>query len=232
MSLLQVNNVSSGYGKKEVIHHIFLDIGKAEVATIIGSNGAGKSTLLKVIYGLNTIWNDGSVMFDGTNISHLKPEHLLEKGIVYIGQKNNTFESMSVEQNLKTAGFAYDKDVLAQKIESVHALLPQLKILASKKPSELSGGQKQLVALAMGLLHEPKLVLFDEPSAGLDVKNMNEIFSIIKHLKEQKGISFLIVEHRVKEIAKITDRWIGLKLGRKMYDDIEITQENLNDIFL
>jgi len=132
----------------------------------------------------------------------------------------------------KFTGFAYAKDVLAQKIESVYALLPQLKTLASKKPSELSGGQKQLVALAMGLLHEPKLVLFDEPSAGLDVKNMNEVFSIIGHLKEEKGISFLIVEHRVKEIAKISDRWIGLKLGKKMYDDVEISQESLNDIFL
>jgi ABC-type branched-subunit amino acid transport system ATPase component len=232
MSLLQIENVSSGYGKKEVLHHISMDMGKAEIVTLIGSNGAGKSTLLKVTYGLNAIWNEGSVLFDGADISRAKPEHLLQKGIVYIGQKHNTFASMSVDENLKTAGYAYSKDVLAQKIERLYALLPQLKTLTSKKTGELSGGQKQLVALSMGLLHEPKLVLFDEPSAGLDVKNMHEIFTIIHHLKEHKGISFLIVEHRIKEIAKITDRWIGLKLGRKIYDDVEIDQESLNDILL
>jgi len=96
----------------------------------------------------------------------------------------------------------------------------------------LSGGQKQLVALAMGLLHEPKLILFDEPSAGLDVKSMHEVFGIIHTMKEQKGISFLVVEHRVKEIAKITDRWIGLKLGEKIYDNDTINEENLKEIFL
>ncbi|HIP33571.1 MAG TPA: ATP-binding cassette domain-containing protein, partial [Bacteroidia bacterium] len=100
------------------------------------------------------------------------------------------------------------------------------------KPSELSGGQKQLVALAMGLLHEPKLILFDEPSAGLDVKNMNEVFSIINDLKNKQGISFLIVEHRVKEIEKISDRFIGLKLGELILDEFEVDSEVLREIFL
>ena len=231
-SLLSVEGVSCGYGKKEVLHTILLDIAQKEIVTIIGSNGAGKSTLLKVIYGLNDIWGSGSVTFDGVNISQTKPEELLEKGIVYIGQKNNTFDSLTVEENLKTAGFVYSQKRLEQKLEMVYDLLPKLKEFSTKKPSALSGGQKQLVALGMGLLHEPKLVLFDEPSAGLDVKNMNEIFSIIKTMKEQKGISFLIVEHRVKEISKITDRWIGLKLGKKMYDDTLIKEEDLKEIFL
>ncbi len=232
MSLLKVENVSSGYGKKEVIHNISLDINKGEVVAIIGSNGAGKSTLLKVVYGLNDIWGEGKVTFEGTDISHAKPETLLEKGIIYIGQKNNTFDSLTVEDNLKIAGFVYAKKVLLEKIEMVYALLPKLQELRSKKPSELSGGQRQLVALAMGLLHEPRLIFFDEPSAGLDVKNMNEVFDIINTMKEQKGISFLVVEHRVHEIKKITDRWIGLKLGEKIHDNLTIDEYSLKEIFL
>ena len=88
------------------------------------------------------------------------------------------------------------------------------------------------MALAMGLLHEPKLILFDEPSAGLDVKSMNEVFEIIEQLKRQKGISFLIVEHRVKEIAKITNRWIGLKLGEVIYEGESVDDGVLREVFL
>lgn len=232
MNLLMIESISSGYGKKEVLHNISLELNPFEVVTVIGSNGAGKSTLLKVIYGVNGIWREGKVAFQGENISHAKPEKLLEKGIVYIGQKNNTFDSLTVEENLKTAGYIYPKKALSQKLDMVYAVLPKLQELRAKKPSELSGGQRQLVALAMGLLHEPKLMLFDEPSAGLDVKNMNEIFALIQKMKEEKGISFLVVEHRVTEISKITDRWIGLKLGEKIYDDASINQESLNEIFL
>jgi len=111
-------------------------------------------------------------------------------------------------------------------------MFPKLESMQKLKPSELSGGQKQLVALAMGLLHEPKLILFDEPSAGLDVKNMNEVFAIIEKLKIEKGISFLIVEHRVKEIEKISDRFIGLKLGEVVYDGVETSDEIFRGIFL
>lgn len=230
--LLTVDSLSSGYGKKEVIHNISLDIDKAQIVTLIGSNGAGKSTLLKAIYGINAIWGEGSVLFDEGEIGGSKSDELLEKGIVYIGQKHNTFDTLNVEENLKVAGYLYPKALLHSKIEKLYTLLPALKAYRAKKPSQLSGGQRQLVALGMGLLHEPKLILFDEPSAGLDVKNMNEVFSIIKTMKERYGISFLIVEHRVKEIAEITDRWVGLKLGEKIYDDNAIDDEHLKEIFL
>ena len=231
-SLLKVENVSAGYGKKEVLHNISLELNQAEITTIIGSNGAGKSTILKTIYALNSIWNDGKIYFNQHNISDAKPENLLEEGIVYIGQKGNTFDSLTLLENLKTAGYIYAKKRLKEKINYIFEMFPKLERMQNLKPSELSGGQKQLVALAMGLIHEPKLILFDEPSAGLDIKNMNEIFAIIKSMKEQKGISFLVVEHRVKEISKITDRWIGLKLGEKMYDDTFIKEEDLKEIFL
>lgn len=233
MSLLSLENISSGYGKKEVIRDISFEIERAKTVTLIGSNGAGKSTVLKTIYGLNSIWNsDGKVAFHEEDISHSNPEKLLEKGMVYIGQKDNTFGNLTVLENLKTSGYIYSKQVLKEKLEAIFKQFPKLQSWQNRKPTELSGGQRQLVALAMGLIHEPKLILFDEPSAGLDVKSMNEVFGIIEQLKLQKGISFLIVEHRVKEISKITDRWIGLKLGRKIYDEADIGERELKEIFL
>ena len=232
MSLLTLKNVSTGYGKKEVIKNISFQIENAEIVTIIGSNGAGKSTVLKTIYALNPIWNDGEIYFNANDISSVKPEQLLKQGMVYIGQKNNTFDTLSILENLKTAGYIYSTKELENKIKYIFEMFPKLETMQKLKPSELSGGQKQLVALAMGLLHEPKLILFDEPSAGLDVKNMNEVFSIIQSLKREQGISFLIVEHRVKEIEKISDRFIGLKLGELVYDAMGVDDEVLREIFL
>ena len=232
MSLLTLKNISSGYGKKEVITNISFVIDKAEIVTLIGSNGAGKSTLLKVAYGLNSIWGDGKVIFKSEEIGNTKPETLLQKGIVYIGQKNNTFDSLTVEENLKVAGYIYTSKLFTKKLKIVYNMFPSLQNLRTKKPNTLSGGQRQLVALAMGLLHEPKLILFDEPSAGLDIRNMHEIFGIIRKMKKKRGISFLIVEHRVKEISKITDKWIGFKLGRMIYSDAVISEDVLKKIFL
>lgn len=232
MSLLQISNLSSGYDKKEVISDISLEIGSAQIVTLIGSNGAGKSTLLKAIYGLNAIWGEGKVIYEGKQISDAKPESLLAQGIVYIGQKSNTFEGFTVEENLKTAGYLYAKHTLKEKIANLYALLPKLKALRTQKVGSLSDGQRQLVALGMGMLHRPKLVLFDEPSAGLDVKSMREIFSIIASMKESEGVSFLIVEPRVREIRTITDRWIGLKLGKKIKDQKLMDASDLNEVFL
>jgi branched-chain amino acid transport system ATP-binding protein len=232
MSLLILDNICSGYGKKEVVKNVSFKIDSASVATLIGSNGAGKSTILKSIYALNSISNDGKVVFDGKDITSLSSQRLLDLGIVYIGQKQNTFENLTLLENLKIAGYIYNKEQVDKKIDTIFKLFPKLKSMQGQKPTQLSGGQKQLVALAMGLMHEPKLILFDEPSAGLDVKSMNEVFGIIKELKEKNGISFLIVEHRIKEIAKITDKWIGLKLGEVIYQDSTIDAETLKEIFL
>ncbi len=232
MSLLKLSNVTSGYGKKEVIKDISFEVNEGEIVTIIGSNGAGKSTVLKTIYGLNPVWNHGKIFFDGDDITGLQTSELLEKGIVYIGQKNNLFESMSVEENLKTAGYIYSKEVLEDRLESIYETLPQLKEVCFKKATELSGGQRSLATLAMGLLHKPKLFLLDEPSAGLDIKNMNKVFAIINSISENKSISFVIVEHRVHDIETISDRWIGIKLGKKIHDNLTIDDYNLKEIFL
>jgi ABC-type branched-subunit amino acid transport system ATPase component len=115
-----LENISSGYGKKEVIKNISFAIDQAQIVTLIGSNGAGKSTILKTIYALNPIWNGGEIYFGDNNISSLKPENLLRRGIVYIGQKENTFESLSIVENLKTAGYIYPYDMKNSKYRLIH----------------------------------------------------------------------------------------------------------------
>lgn len=215
--MLLVNNIDTGYGKKQVLSNISFALEAKQITTIVGSNGSGKSTLLRAIYGLNPIWNDGTIHFKEQNISQTPTQYLLQQGLVFIPQKGNTFESMSVLENLETAGFIYKKSLLKDKINRVLDTLPAIKNHLNKPINQLSGGQKQQVALAMGLLHEPKLILFDEPSVGLDIKRFREILEIIQTLN-QSGVGFLLVEHRIKEITQITQRFLGLKLGKLELD--------------
>lgn len=215
--MLSVQNIDTGYGKKQVLFDVSFESKKPQIITIIGSNGSGKSTLLRAIYGLNSIWNDGSICFNKQNIAQISTQNLLKQGLVFIPQKGNIFESMSVLENLQTAGFIYKKSLLQDKITTVLDTLPELKNHFNKPIQELSGGQKQQAALAMGLIHEPKLILFDEPSVGLDVKRFRQILEIIKNLNKN-GVGFILVEHRIKEITQITHRFLGLKLGKLITD--------------
>lgn len=217
--MLKVNDISTGYGKKQVLSNISFELEAGKITTVVGSNGSGKSTLLRAIYGLNPIWNDGTIYFNNQSISQTPTQDLLKQGMVFIPQKGNIFDSMSVLENLQTAGFIYQKPLLKDKISNVLDTLPTIKNHLNKPIDELSGGQKQQVALAMGLIHEPKLILFDEPSVGLDIKRFRQILEIIQTLN-QSGVGFLLVEHRIKEITQITQRFLGLKLGKLELDKI------------
>jgi len=224
--MIKIKNLYASYGKKEVLHNVSLDIEEKEIVTLVGSNGSGKSTLLKSIY--NIIDNKkGNIFFENRDISNVETKKLLEKHIVYIGQKNNVFESFTVYQNLQVASFYNNRN---KNIENILKEFPTLLKIQNKKARNLSGGQKQLLALSMGLLNEPKLILFDEPSAGLDVKTLKLVFEKIKKLNENKNITFLIVEHRINEISKITDRFIALKLG-KVFKSTK-NKDELNDVFI
>ncbi|MDC9723304.1 MAG: ATP-binding cassette domain-containing protein [Urechidicola sp.] len=215
--MLSVNNIDTGYGKKQVLFNLSFTLDTKEITTIVGSNGSGKSTLLRAIYGLNPIWNDGTIHFNDQNISQTPTQNLLKQGLVFIPQKGNTFESMSVLENLQTAGFIYEKSSLNDKIATTLDIVPEIKQMLKKRASDLSGGQKQQLALAMGLIHQPKLILFDEPSVGLDIKRFRQILEIIQTLN-QNGVGFLLVEHRIREISQITQRFLGLKLGKLELD--------------
>jgi len=229
--ILQVNHLSTGYGKRQVLFDVSLEIQKGEIVLLIGGNGSGKSTLLKAIFGLVTeglrprfyngekwvfspLFNSkGCIKFDNEDITCIKPYQLIRKGLVYVPQKNNTFDQLTVTENLEVvASYLNDRTELKIRMDSVFAQLPALATLKKRTPFHLSGGEKQLLALGMALMHRPKMIMLDEPGAGLSPNAWQKNLKIIKTLNHE-GITFLIVEHRVKESVSVADKVVGLKLG-------------------
>ena len=218
--MLEVKNISAGYGKKQVLFDVSFNVGKGDIALLIGGNGAGKSTVLKTIYGQLKPWNNGKVFFDGEDITGLHSSKLLGKGLVYIPQKDNYFEELTVQENLEVAGLTIsDKTAVKSRIELVFETIPMLIEHKKRTPFKMSGGERQLLTLGMALLHQPKMILFDEPTAGLSPNNTNVVLGNIRELNTQ-GITFVIVEHKVKETIKLASKIICMKYG-KIYKIIE-----------
>jgi branched-chain amino acid transport system ATP-binding protein len=211
VEILKVKNISSGYGKKQVLYDVSLQVNKGEVVLLTGGNGSGKSTLLKCIYNLLLCWS-GEIFFEEKKINGLKPFDLIRRGIVYIPQKNNYFENLSINENLELSGFIMKKNILADRISNIYSEFHSLKNSYSRTPFNLSGGERQILALSMALIHNPQIILFDEPLSGLDQKNSSFIMDKIEMLNEDSNVSFLIVEHKIhtKNIAnKVIDLYLG-----------------------
>ena len=230
MSILKVENFSSGYGKKQVLYNISFEVDKGEIVLVAGSNGSGKSTLLKAIYGQLPQWGDGQVLFDGENITGKPTAALLDKGLLYIPQKNNLFEELTVKENLEIAGLTIEKRLLKKRIEEAFSVFNSLAPSVKRTPMTLSGGERQLLTMAMATLHQPKMILVDEPFAGLSPKNIEFVIDNFIKLNKLFDVTLAIVEHRVKECLKIVDKIICVKYG-KVYNSIVINEDfNINEL--
>ncbi len=229
-NILSVYNVNAGYGKKQVLFDVSLQIQKGETVLLVGSNGSGKSTLLKSIFGVIPLWN-GEVNFNGQllhDASKFKTDNSKQiiKGLMYLPQKNELFEDMCVLENLEMS-ILHLKNRQEQK-QRITNLLEEVAILKTKsqqKANQLSGGERKMVTMGMALLNNPKLLLFDEPFAGLSDDNIDVVISWLEKIK-QNGTALVIVEHRIKSLLKFADRIIGLKLGQLHTDNLQ----TLNDI--
>ncbi len=208
---INIKNISAGYGKKMVLSQISFEVSSGETVLLTGGNGSGKSTVLKCIYSLLPLWN-GEILFENKRIDTLNPSDLIRLGIVYIPQKNFNFENLSVEENLKIAGNIYSKNERCDRIEDVYQQLG-LKALKKRKPFNLSGGEKKLLAFGMGLIHKPKLILFDEPLAGIDNNNTDKILAIFNSIINDPCLAMIIVEHK-DAVRDIFNRKIKIELGR------------------
>jgi branched-chain amino acid transport system ATP-binding protein len=233
--MLKVQNISTGYGKKQVLFDVSFEVKQGEIVLLAGSNGSGKSTLLKAIYGQLPQWNNGQIFFNGENITGKTTATLLKKGLLYIPQKNNLFEDLTVKENLEMAGLTLDRKFLLQRIENTLSIYTSLLPHLNRIPMKLSGGERQLLTLAVATLHEPKLILIDEPFTGLSPQNLNLVAANLQKLNNEKEITLLIVEHRVKECLTIANKVIGMKLG-KLYTENEVDQsfniQELNSVFI
>lgn len=233
--MLKVENLSTGYGKKQVLFDVSLEVSKGDIVLLAGSNGSGKSTLLKAIYGMLPQWDNGKILFDGENITGKPTAALLKKGLLYIPQKNNLFEELTVKENLEMAGLTIDKKVLRKGIDDALSVFKTLEPNLKRTPMTLSGGERQLLTLAMATLHQPKMILIDEPLLGLSPQNITSVTESLKMLNEKHDISLLIVEHRLKECLKIAHQVTGMKLG-KVFSEFNVKKNldinYLNSIFV
>jgi ABC-type branched-subunit amino acid transport system ATPase component len=216
MPLLEVKNVVSGYGRTDVLHGVSISVARDEIVTIIGPNGAGKSTLFKTIMGY-LIPRSGKVIFSEEDLTQLKPNHKVEKGIAYVPQLDNTFLSLTIRENLEMGGFSKDSEALKQGIETAYGTFPILSDRRNQRARTLSGGQRQMLAMSMALMTEPDLLLLDEPSAGLSPKISDEVFNQIMSL-HQKGIGVLIIEQDAHRSLSISDRGYVLAMGQNHFD--------------
>lgn len=221
--MLRIENINTGYNKKQVLFDVSFEVQQGDIALLIGSNGSGKSTLLKAIFGLNKIWS-GAVYFQNEEITNIQPNELLKKGLMYVPQKNNVFEQLTVKENLDISGLSLnDKKNYKTRFDEAMTMFPVLQPFLNRTPMKISGGERQQLVLAMALIHQPKLLLIDEPFTGLSPKAIEQIVSIISTINNEKNTTILMVEHRIKEALPLANQIIGLKLGGIVQDISKIS---------
>ena len=216
MRLLEASDVVAGYGQTEILHGVSIGVDEGEVVTIIGPNGCGKSTVIKTIAGLVRV-RTGSVKFQGKEISANPPQQIVRQGLCYVPQTNNVFPSMSIRENLEMGAFTRNDDYRGR-IEEMFDLFPDLGLKHGQRAGSLSGGQRQMLAIARALMLDPVLLLLDEPSAGLSPAMMATVFDLIKRINES-GVSLLLVEQNAKEALAMSSRGYIIVAGENRLED-------------
>jgi branched-chain amino acid transport system ATP-binding protein len=216
VSLLSVENLVAGYGPVDILQGVSLSVDVGRIAVIVGPNGAGKSTAMKAIFGLAEV-RGGKVMFDGGEITRLPADELVGRGIAYVPQERNVFRSLSVRENLEMGAFLKPGNI-ARRIEEVLVLFPPLREKLKQPAGELSGGQRQMVAMGRALMLEPRLLMLDEPTAGLSPLYMDQIFDRIIAVNKT-GVGVLLVEQNAKQALAIGHTGYVLATGRNRFTD-------------
>ncbi|MEJ2364042.1 MAG: ABC transporter ATP-binding protein [Deltaproteobacteria bacterium] len=218
MSILEVNSLFSGYGKSEILHGVSIHVDREEAVTVIGPNGAGKSTLIKAVMGYLPIFR-GEIYWKGENITHLKPHEKIKQGFGYVPQLGNVFPSLSVRENLEMGGFIQGKRAIREGMDRAFQLFPFLAQRLHQKAGTLSGGERQMLAVARAMMTDPELLMLDEPSAGLSPKVSEEVFAIISDVHSKLGRTIIMIEQDAYQSLKISSRGYVLVMGQNEFED-------------
>lgn len=216
MAILETKNIHAGYGGMNILNGVNMAIDQGEIGVIVGPNGAGKSTSLKAIFGLLHV-SEGSIELNGENITNADPNLLVKHGMAFVPQEKNVFVSLTVQENLEMGAFLR-KDNFNRTLEAVYHYFPDLRDKRYQPAGELSGGQRQMVAMGRALMIEPKVLLLDEPTAGLSPLYMNEIFDRIVTINRE-GVGILMVEQNAKQALRIAHKGFVLAAGRNRFTD-------------
>ncbi|HHB82399.1 MAG TPA: ABC transporter ATP-binding protein [Devosia sp.] len=214
MALVKLDNIEAGYGGAPILKGINMEIEASDIGVIVGPNGAGKSTALKSIFGLLDV-TSGAVMFHGENITNALPDKLVPKGLSFVPQEHNVFTSMSVNENLEMGAFIREDD-FSDTLTSIYDMFPPLKDKRNQDAGELSGGQRQMVAMGRALMSKPSLLLLDEPSAGLSPRYVLEIFEQIVKVNAS-GVGILMVEQNAQQALAFASKGFVLASGQNKF---------------
>jgi branched-chain amino acid transport system ATP-binding protein len=216
MSFLIGKNMIGGYGNANILNDCTISVERGEIAVVVGPNGAGKSTAMKAIFGMLNL-KEGQVIIDGENVTKLAPQERVLKGMGFVPQSNNVFTTMTVEENLEMGGYIR-RDELHETIGQIYDLFPVLKEKRFQAAGELSGGQRQQVAVGRALMTNPRVLMLDEPTAGVSPIVMDEIFDKVIEIAET-GVAILMVEQNARQALDIADKGFVMVQGENKYTD-------------
>jgi branched-chain amino acid transport system ATP-binding protein len=214
--LLKVDAISAGYGKLQILNDVSLEAEKGKVTVVVGPNGSGKSTLLKTVAGLTTIYK-GTVSLDGEAISRLEPHEIARKGIAFLPQTESTFAQLTVRENIRMAAYTVRASDIRERLGTALDMFPQISKYMGTKVQSLSGGERQMVAMAMAMMRKPTVMMFDEPTANLSPKLALQVLRTVESFAKERGITVVLVEQNARRALEIGDRAYLLVSGRNAF---------------
>ena len=215
--MLKIQNINSGYSRLHVLFDISTKMKDKDITVIVGPNGSGKSTLLKTIMGITQVYS-GKILFNGRNIQGLPPHVVTRLGIAYLPQVDNVFANLKVKENLLMAGYSLGRNDAKERAKEVLEEFPFLKGYLSRRAGTLSGGERQMLAMAMAMMRRPKIMLFDEPTGSLAPKMAIEVLDKIVKLRDDHGITLALAEQNARRALEHGNEAILLVSGKVMYE--------------